>query len=196
MNQFTKIIAAQLKLKEQAVENTLALLEEGCTIPFISRYRKEKTGNMDEVSIEAIAQANEKLKEMAKRKETILKTIDEQGKLTDALKKRIEDCWDATELEDIYLPYKPKRRTRAQIAREQGLEPLAQILLLQRERNIMQAAKRSCRKLSAKTTMASSSAFCLLNAANSVSMLGFSRRLKASSTASPTKVWLSPYPCT
>ena len=97
---------------------------------------------MDEVSIEAIAQANEKLKEMAKRKETILKTIDEQGKLTDALKKRIEDCWDATELEDIYLPYKPKRRTRAQIAREQGLEPLAQILLLQRERNIMQAAKR------------------------------------------------------
>ena len=142
MNQFTKIIAAQLKLKEQAVENTLALLEEGCTIPFISRYRKEKTGNMDEVSIEAIAQANEKLKEMAKRKETILKTIDEQGKLTDALKKRIEDCWDATELEDIYLPYKPKRRTRAQIAREQGLEPLAQILLLQRERNIMQAAKR------------------------------------------------------
>lgn len=142
MNQFTKIIAAQLKLKEQAVGNTLALLEEGCTIPFISRYRKEKTGNMDEVSIEAIAQANEKLKEMAKRKETILKTIDEQGKLTDALKKRIEDCWDATELEDIYLPYKPKRRTRAQIAREQGLEPLAQILLLQRERNIMQAAKR------------------------------------------------------
>ena len=142
MNQFTKIIAAQLKLKEQAVENTLALLEEGCTIPFISRYRKEKTGNMDEVSIEAIAQANEKLKEMAKRKETIHETIDEQGKLTDALKKRIEDCWDATELEDIYLPYKPKRRTRAQIAREQGLEPLAQILLLQRERNIMQAAKR------------------------------------------------------
>lgn len=90
MNQFTKIIAAQLKLREQAVENTLELLEEGCTIPFISRYRKEKTGNMDEVNIEAIAQANEKLKEMAKRKETILKTIDEQGKLTDALKERIE----------------------------------------------------------------------------------------------------------
>ena len=81
MNQFTKLIAAQLNLKEQAVENTLALLEEGCTIPFISRYRKEKTGNMDEVNIEAIAQANEKLSEMAKRKETILKTIEEQGKL-------------------------------------------------------------------------------------------------------------------
>ena len=82
MNQFTKLIAAQLNLKEQAVENTLALLEEGCTIPFISRYRKEKTGNMDEVNIEAIAQANEKLSEMAKRKETILKTIEEQGKLS------------------------------------------------------------------------------------------------------------------
>ena len=89
MNQFTKIIAAQLKLREQAVENTLELLEEGCTIPFISRYRKEKTGNMDEVNIEAIAQANEKLKEMAKRKETILKTIEEQGKLTDELKEKI-----------------------------------------------------------------------------------------------------------
>ena len=142
MNQFTKIIAAQLKLREQAVENTLELLEEGCTIPFISRYRKEKTGNMDEVNIEGIAQANEKLKEMAKRKETILKTIDEQGKLTDALKERIENCWDATELEDIYLPFKPKRRTRAQIAREAGLEPLAQVLLFQRERNPQQAAKK------------------------------------------------------
>ena len=142
MNQFTKIIAAQLHLKEQAVDNTLALLEEGCTIPFISRYRKEKTGNMDEVNIEAIAQANEKLKEMAKRKETILKTIDEQGKLTDELKKRIENCWDSTELEDIYLPFKPKRRTRAQVAREAGLEPLAQLILLQRDGNPEQAAKK------------------------------------------------------
>ena len=142
MNQFTKLIAAQLNLKELAVENTLALLEEGCTIPFISRYRKEKTDNMDEVNIEAIAQANEKLKEMAKRKETILKTIEEQGKLTDTLKERIANCWDATELEDIYLPYKPKRRTRAQIAREAGLEPLAQLLLFQRERNPEQAARK------------------------------------------------------
>ena len=142
MNQFTKLIAAQLNLREQAVENTLALLEEGCTIPFISRYRKEKTGNMDEVNIEAIAQANEKYQEMAKRKETILKTIDEQGKLSDELKKRIEECWNATELEDIYLPYKPKRRTRAQIAREAGLEPLAQLVLLQRENNPLQAAKK------------------------------------------------------
>ena len=142
MNQFTKLIAAQLNLREQAVENTLALLEEGCTIPFISRYRKEKTGNMDEVNIEAIAQANEKYQEMAKRKETILKTIQEQGKLSDELKKRIEDCWNATELEDIYLPYKPKRRTRAQIAREAGLEPLAQLILLQRENNPLQVAKK------------------------------------------------------
>ena len=142
MNQFTTIIAAQLKLKETAVDNTLQLLEEGCTIPFISRYRKEKTGNMDEVSIEAIARALEKLTELAKRKDTVLKTIEEQGKMTDALKKRIDDCWDATELEDIYLPYKPKRRTRAQIAREQGLEPLAQLILLQRERNVEQAAMR------------------------------------------------------
>ena len=142
MNQFTKIIAASLSLSEKAVENTLQLLEEGCTIPFISRYRKEKTGNLDEVKIEQIAQAHDKLKELAKRKETVLKTIGEQGKMTDALRQRIEDCWDATELEDIYLPFKPKRRTRAQIAREQGLEPLAQLLLLQRERNPEQAACR------------------------------------------------------
>ncbi len=140
MNQFTKMIAACLSLGEQVVDNTLALLEEGCTIPFISRYRKEKTGNLDEVQIEAIAQAAEKFKEMAKRKETILKTIEEQGKMTDALRKRIDDCWDATALEDIYLPFKPKRRTRAQIAREQGLEPLSQTLLFQRERNIRQVA--------------------------------------------------------
>ena len=142
MNQFTKIIAASLSLSEKAVENTLQLLEEGCTIPFISRYRKEKTGNLDEVKIEQIAQAHDKLKELAKRKETVLKTIGEQGKMTDALRQRIEDCWDATELEDIYLPFKPKRRTRAQIAREQGLEPLAQLLLLQRERNPEQTARR------------------------------------------------------
>lgn len=142
MNPFSKMIAAALALCEKAVENTLELLEEGCTIPFISRYRKEKTGNMDEVKIEAVAQANEKYKEMAKRKETILKTIDDQGKLSAELQQRIDNCWDATELEDIYLPFKPKRRTRAQVAREQGLEPLAQLLLLQRERNPEQAARK------------------------------------------------------
>ncbi len=142
MNQFTKIIAEKLSLGEQAVENTLALLEEGCTIPFISRYRKEKTGNLDEVKIEAISQAHEKLKETAKRKETILKTIEEQGKLTPELRKSIEDCWDGPELEDIYLPFKPKRRTRAQVAREQGLEPLAQTILMQRTGNISQLARK------------------------------------------------------
>ena len=142
MTPFSKMIAAALALSEKAVENTLELLEEGRTIPFISRYRKEKTGNMDEVKIEAVAQANEKYKEMAKRKETILKTIDDQGKLSAELQQRIDNCWDATELEDIYLPFKPKRRTRAQVAREQGLEPLAQLLLLQRERNPEQAARK------------------------------------------------------
>ena len=142
MNPFSKMIAAALALSEKAVENTLELLEEGCTIPFISRYRKEKTGNMDEVKIEAVAQANEKYKEMAKRKETILKTIGDQGKLSAELQQRIDNCWDATELEDIYLPFKPKRRTRALVAREQGLEPLAQLLLLQRERNPEQAARK------------------------------------------------------
>ena len=142
MNPFSKMIAAALALSEKAVENTLELLEEGCTIPFISRYRKEKTGNMDEVKIEAVAQANEKYKEMAKRKETILKTIGDQGKLSAELQQRIDNCWDAIELEDIYLPFKPKRRTRAQVAREQGLEPLAQLLLLQRERNPEQAARK------------------------------------------------------
>ena len=142
MNPFSKMIAAALALSEKAVENILELLEEGCTIPFISRYRKEKTGNMDEVKIEAVAQANEKYKEMAKRKETILKTIDDQGKLSAELQQRIDNCWDATELEDIYLPFKPKRRTRAQVARELGLEPLAQLLLLQRERNPEQAARK------------------------------------------------------
>lgn len=142
MNIFTKRIATQLNLPEQKVENTLALLEEGCTIPFISRYRKEKTGGMDEVQIAQIAEMNDKCKEIAKRKETIIKTITEQGKMNAELQQRIDNCWEATELEDIYQPYKPKRRTRAQIAREQGLEPLADIIMLQRERNPIEAAQR------------------------------------------------------
>ena len=129
MNIFTKIIARQLSLPQDGVDNTLKLLDEGCTIPFISRYRKERTGGLNEVQIAQISDLNEKLKEMAKRKETILKTITELGKLTPELQKRIDECWNATELEDIYLPYRPKRRTRAQVAREQGLEPLAQMLL-------------------------------------------------------------------
>ena len=139
---FTKLIAKALNLGIEAVGNTLSLLEEGCTIPFISRYRKERTGALDEVQIAAIADENERLKEIAKRKETVIKTITELGKMTPELEKRIADCWDATELEDIYLPFKPRRRTRAQVAREQGLEPLAQLILMQRETNIEQAARK------------------------------------------------------
>ena len=139
-NIFARLIAQQLNLQERAVNNTLALLDEGCTIPFISRYRKERTGGLDEVQIAAISTQYERFKEIQKRKETVLKTIADLDKLTPELEKRIIDCWDATELEDIYLPYKPKRRTRAQVAREQGLEPLAKILLLQRERDPERAA--------------------------------------------------------
>ena len=128
---FTQLIASELHLSEHAVENTLKLLDEGCTIPFISRYRKERTGGLDEVQITAISDRKERLQEIAKRKETITKTITEQQKMTPELQQRIEACWDATELEDIYLPYKPKRRTRAQVAREQGLEPLANTIMLQ-----------------------------------------------------------------
>lgn len=142
MNRFTDNIATRLALAPHSVENTLALLDEGCTIPFISRYRKERTGNLDEVQIARISELYDKLKELAKRKETILKTIEEQGQLTDTLQKRIDDCWDTGELEDLYLPYKPKRRTRARIAREQGLEPLATLLLLQRELYPERAAER------------------------------------------------------
>ena len=142
MNAITKIIAQQLHLPDTGVENTIALLDLGCTIPFIARYRKERTGNLNEVQIGQIADAYDKLKELEKRKETILKTIGEQGKLTDELEKRIKDCWEATVLEDLYLPYKPKRRTRAQVAREQGLEPLATLLLLQREPQPEAAARR------------------------------------------------------
>ena len=139
---FTKLISTELHLQEHAVENTLKLLDEGCTIPFISRYRKERTGGLDEVQITAISNRMEQLLEIAKRKDTVVKTITEQGKMTAELQKRIDDCWESTVLEDIYLPYKPKRRTRAQVAREQGLEPLAQLLLLQREQDPKRAAQR------------------------------------------------------
>ena len=141
-NLFTARIARILSLPERGVDNTLQLLDEGCTIPFISRYRKERTGALDEVQIAQISELNDKLKEIVKRKETVVKTITEVDKMTPELRKRIDDCWDATELEDIYLPYKPKRRTKAQIAREQGLEPLSVIIMMQREQNIESAARR------------------------------------------------------
>ena len=141
MKSFPQMIAAALNIAVHQVENTLTLLEGGATIPFISRYRKEATGGLDEVQIGEINEQNEKLCEMAKRKETILKTIEELGKLTAELKKRIADCWNATELEDIYLPYKPKRKTRAEVARQKGLEPLATLMLMQRENNLMNRAR-------------------------------------------------------
>ena len=127
------MISATLGISEKQVAHTLALLEDGATIPFISRYRKEATGGLDEVQIESIKTQYEKLNETAKRKETIIATISEQGKMTPELQKRIDETWDPTLLEDIYLPYKPKRRTRAEVARQKGLEPLATLLLLQRE---------------------------------------------------------------
>ena len=118
-------ISHSLSLPLQSISAVLTLLNEGCTIPFISRYRKERTGGLDEVQITDISELYDRLKELGKRKETILRTIREQEKLTPELEAKILACMDSTELEDIYLPYKPKRRTRAQIAREQGLEPLA-----------------------------------------------------------------------
>lgn len=140
IDNFKQIIAKELGLGEREVGNTLALLNDGCTIPFISRYRKERTGSMDETHIAAIADMNGKLTEMAKRKETMTKTIAEQGKLTQELGKRINECWNSAELEDIYLPFKPKRRTRAQVARENGLEPLAQIIMTQHKADIERIA--------------------------------------------------------
>jgi uncharacterized protein len=139
-NIFAQLIAQQLGIKESQVAGTLMLLDEGCTIPFIARYRKERTGALDEVQITAISDRYEKLQEIQKRKDTVIKTITDLGKLTSDLEQRISACWDATELEDIYLPYKPKRRTRAQVAREQGLEPLAKLIMQQRERDPERAA--------------------------------------------------------
>lgn len=129
-----------MNLHPQQVENTLKLLEEGATVPFISRYRKEVTGSLDEVQIAELKDRYEQLLDIAKRKETILSTIEEQGKLTPELKKQIENTWNATLLEDLYLPYKPKRRTRAQIARQRGLEPLADLLMRQTEKNLRSCA--------------------------------------------------------
>ena len=136
MELFHKMISGSLGIPERQIASTLHLLGEGATIPFISRYRKEATGGLDEVQIEQIKEQHDKLCDIAKRKETILGTITEQGKLTAELEKRINDTWNPTELEDVYLPYKPKRKTRAEAARQKGLEPLATILLLQRENNL------------------------------------------------------------
>ncbi len=131
MSAIHKLIAQSLSIPIKSIENCVQLLEEGATIPFISRYRKEATGGLDEVQVGQVQSLHEKYMELVKRKEFVLKTIAEQEKLTPELEKAIEGCWDATELEDLYLPYKPKRRTRAEMAREKGLEPLAGWLMAQ-----------------------------------------------------------------
>lgn len=136
MELFYKMISGMLGISEKQIGSTLHLLGDGATIPFISRYRKEATGGLDEVQIENIKEQHDKLCEISKRKETIINTISEQGKLTVELQKRIDETWNPTELEDIYLPYKPKRKTRAEAARQKGLEPLALLILLQRENNL------------------------------------------------------------
>ena len=138
---YIRLIAQLIGIQDTQVSNTIALLNEGATIPFISRYRKELTGSLDEVQVESIKNEKEKLEELLKRRETVLKTIDEQNLLTPELKKRIEDCLDPIELEDIYLPFKPKRRTRAMIGREKGLEPLANLIIQQNERDIERRAQ-------------------------------------------------------
>ncbi len=134
-------ISTNLSVKDWQVKNTIQLFDEGATMPFISRYRKEATGSLDEMQIAAIKEQLAKLLEIDSRRETILKTIEEQGKLTDDLRKRIEEAQTLTELEDIYLPYKPKKKTRATKAKEKGLEPLAKIVMKQQELNIFSKAE-------------------------------------------------------
>lgn len=138
---YPQIISQALNIPVKKVDNTIDLLAEGATIPFIARYRKEVTGSLDEVQLAAIQQELKKLQELDKRRETVLHTIEELGKMTPELRKRIENCWDPIELEDIYLPYKPKRKTRATMAREKGLEPLAKIIFEQNNQAVNQLAK-------------------------------------------------------
>lgn len=138
---FVDLISKELQLPADGVRNTMQLLDEGSTIPFISRYRKERTGEFDEVQIENISDLYDKYSDIEKRKETIFATLIEQENLTPELKKRIEECWQMNELEDIYLPFKPKRHTKAEMARKKGLEPLAKIIMLQGNDNYIYAAK-------------------------------------------------------
>lgn len=137
---FTNIISSKLGLGEKGVANTLRLLDDKCTIPFISRYRKELTGNLDEIKVAEISVMREKLLDVAKRKDTIVATIEEQNKMTEQLRARIDGCWEMQELEDIYQPYKPHRQTKADVARQQGLEPLANVVFLQRDFGIKKTA--------------------------------------------------------
>ena len=138
---FHQIIAKELQLADEQVARTIQLLEEGATIPFISRYRKERTGGLDEIQIGAIQERLEQLKELEKRKETILRVIGEQDKLTPELERRVRDSWNATEIEDLYLPFRPKRQTRAEIARKRGLEPLAKMIMAQNNPDVESKAR-------------------------------------------------------
>jgi protein Tex len=132
----TQFIQKQVNAPVKSIENTLQLLAEDCTIPFIARYRKERTGNLDETVIELIAKLNKEFAEIEKRKESILKSIEEQNALTPELKSKIDNCFDLQELEDLYLPYKKKKSTKASVARELGLEPLAKIIMSQKDSDI------------------------------------------------------------
>jgi len=140
-SEIIQLIASKLSLSANQVKNTIDLLSEGATVPFISRYRKERTGSMDEVMVGAVKDEKGRFEELLKRKETILNTIREQDKLTAELENRIGRCWDSNELEDLYLPFKPKRKTRAAIAREKGLEPLAKTIMKQQEEEFNVAAE-------------------------------------------------------
>ncbi|MCF0207166.1 MAG: RNA-binding transcriptional accessory protein, partial [Bacteroidales bacterium] len=142
MQSISAIISKEISISERQVSNTISLIEDGCTIPFISRYRKERTGGLNEEQVELIFKKNEYYKELFDRKQTILGVIEKQGKLDDALKTLIENTWDSNELEDIYLPYKPKRRTRAAIAREKGLEPLAAMIFAQKNIDVFAEARK------------------------------------------------------
>ncbi len=139
---YTEYIAGELNIDSNAVENTLKLLSEGASIPFIARYRKEWTGGLNEVQIVAIRNMAQRLEELDKRRETVLNTIREQGKLTPELESKIMQAQTLAEIEDLYLPYKPKRKTRASIARERGLEPLAKMIMVQQERKVEEMAQR------------------------------------------------------
>ena len=142
MQNIFSIISSELGISERQVANTVALLDDGCTIPFISRYRKERTGGLDETQVEAIFKRNEYYNELQARKTTILAAIEKQGKLTPELESVIRNTWNLNDLEDIYLPYKPKRRTRAAVAREKGLEPLAKIIFAQKSIDVYAEAKK------------------------------------------------------
>lgn len=141
MHTLFQLVSKETLIDIHQVSATIALLDEGATIPFIARYRKEKTGTLDEVEIGLIKSSIRKFRDMEKRKAAILKSIEDQGKLTDELKQKIDACFDAAVLEDIYLPYKPKRKTKASVAREKGLEPLAVLLFKQQERDVISKAE-------------------------------------------------------